>query len=151
MKIMSEYTPTYILTWNPKKFDWREYEEMVDIVKDGIGIETDWSCRSKNLRKGDRFILLMQGMGSKNGVVGFGEILTSTYELPFTEFGDKFVDIRFTRMWNYKTDKYVRTDVLKSMFPEQCFTPQFSGIKVKQSILPVLWRVIDDKHNNNSI
>lgn len=148
---MSEYTPTYILTWNPNKFDWREYEEMVGIVKDGIGLETDWSCRSKNLRKGDRFILLMQGMGIKNGVVGFGKILTSTYELPFTEFGDKFVDIRFERMWNYKTDKYVRTDVLKSMFPEQCFVPQFSGIKVKSSILPVLWRVIDDRNSDNSI
>lgn len=148
---MSEYTSTYILTWNPNKFDWREYEEMVGIVKDGIGLETDWSCRSKNLRKGDRFILLMQGMGIKNGVVGFGKILTSTYELPFTEFGDKFVDIRFERMWNYKTDKYVRTDVLKSMFPEQCFVPQFSGIKVKSSILPVLWRVIDDRNSDNSI
>ena len=145
---MSEYTPTYILTWNPHKFNWENYEHYVEVnQKSGICMECEWSCRSKKMRRGDRFILLMQGMGDKNGVVAVGTILSSVYELPFSEYWTYFIDIRFDRMWNYKTDKYVRTSVLKAMFPEQCFIPQFSGIRVKQSILPMLWKMIEGEKN----
>ena len=140
---MSDYTPTFILTWNPNIFKWDNYEDFVEISKMGFENSMNWSCRSKLPKCGDRFILLMQGMGARNGVVGYGEIIGSPYELPFADWGGRFVDIRVKRMWNYKTDKYVRTGVLTTMFPEQCFKPQFSGIKVKSSILPDLWKIIE--------
>lgn len=141
---MSEYTPTFIFTWNPKVFSWKDYEKLCDIVqKDCLCPKCDWSCRSKTPKYGDRFILLMQGMGDKNGIVGCGRILGSIYELPFADFGGRFVDIKFSRMWNYKTDKYIRTSVLKTLFSEQNFTPQFSGIRVKSAILPDLWKMIE--------
>lgn len=138
---MNDYTPTYILTWNPKVFQWDNYEEVVDIVRNRPD-ECSWSCRSKKPKENDRFILLMQGMSHKNGIVGVGEILSEPYELPFADYGGRFLDIRFTKMWNYKEDKYILTDDLKKLFPEQCFSPQFSGIRVRSSILPELWKVI---------
>lgn len=143
---MSDYTPTYIFTWNPKVFKWTDYKEMVSISQTvGIMLNYNWSCRSKCPREGDRFILLMQGMGRKNGVIGHGEISGAPYDLPFSGYGGRFVDIRFNVLLDYEKDKYVRTDVLKTMFPEQCFTPQFSGIRVKSSILPELWKLIGGK------
>lgn len=140
---MDDYTPTYILTWNPNVYHWNDYEEKVNICKQGFEFDYDWSCRSLKPHSGDRFILLMQGMGRKNGIVGYGTIYDKPYELPFAGYGGRFIDIKFTKMWNYKTDKYVRTDVLKTMFPEQCFSPQMSGIRIRSSILPDLWRMME--------
>lgn len=138
---MEDYTPTYILTWNPKVFHWNDYEKVVDNVRNRPDCCT-WSCRSKKPKENDRFILLMQGMGRKNGIVGYGQIISEPYELPFSDFGGRFLDILFIHLSNYKEDKYVLTDDLKKLFPEQCFTPQFSGIRVRSSILPELWKLI---------
>lgn len=141
---MSDYTPTYILTWNPKVYKWIDYADMADISQSiGIELKTNWSCRSKSPKEGDRFILLMQGMGNKNGVIGYGTILGAPYDLPFSDYGARYVDISFQYLVNHEMHKYVRTDVLKTMFPEQCFTPQFSGVRVKSSILPDLWALIE--------
>lgn len=140
---MSDYTPTYILTWNPNKFDWKDYEETVDLCKQKVVCMFNWSCRSKQPKINDRVILLMQGMDNKNGIVGYGHVTEPPYELPFSDWGGRFLTAKFDRMWNYKTDKYVRTDVLKSMFPEQNFSPQFSGIRIKSSVLPDLWKLIE--------
>ena len=140
---MNDYTPTYIFTWNPKVFEWKDYKNMVRISQTvGIDEYYNWSCRSKQPKDGDRFILLMQGMGRKNGVIGYGEILGAVYDLPFSDWGGRFVDIRFRCLLDYEKDKYLRTDVLKTQFPEQCFTPQFSGIRVRSAILPDLWKMI---------
>lgn len=138
------YTPTFILTWNPKVYLWKSYYSLCGILKNG-GIKPvyDWSCRSKTPKYGDRFILLMQGMGNKNGIVGCGRIVSTVYELPFSDYGGRFVSIQFTKLWDYTKDSYIRTDVLRTMFPEQNFVPQFSGIRVKSAILPDLWELIE--------
>ena len=134
---MIDYTPTCILTWNPKRFNWIEY----DFLCNSGPFMCDWSCRRK-VKEGDRFVLLMQGMGSKNGIIGYGEIV-HFYELTtYNPFGTRFVDIRFERLVDYRKDDYVKTKDLKEAFPEQCFTPQLSGIRVRASILPDMWGMI---------
>lgn len=140
---MSEYTPTFILTWNPDRFRWEEYENLVRLCKMGIVHHIDWSCRSKQPKEGDRFILLMQGQGHKNGIVAYGDILDAPYDLPFADFGGRFLEIAVKKMWDYNKDSYIRTEVLKCKFPEQNFVPQFSGIRVRSSILPDLWQLIE--------
>ena len=147
---MNDYTPTYLLTWNPKKYNWCTFGTIAYTNRvSGYKHETDWSCRSKKPKKGDKFIMLLQGMGEKNGVVGWGRFTSEPYELGNeTVFGSRFINILFYEMWNYQTDDYVKTSQLKELFPEQCFSPQFSGMKVKASILPELWRLIEGSRGN---
>lgn len=137
------YTPTFILTWNPDRFKWEGYENLVQLCRIGFIHHIDWSCRSKQPKYGDRFILLMQGQGKKNGIVASGDIESVTYDLPFADFGGRFLTIGVKKMWDYKKDSYIRTETLKAMFPEQNFAPQFSGIRVRSSILPDLWQLIE--------
>ena len=136
------YTPTYILTWNPRKFHWEEYRDIFRRLKDGTATyRSDWSCRSNRPEAGDRFILLMQGMGDKNGIVGTGIFLGNPYQYGFdTEFGQKFVDIEFRVMWDYETCDYPKTAMLKEMFPDQCWIPQMSGIRIRSAVLPEFWK-----------
>ena len=139
-----EYTPTYILTWNPDKYRWRGYEEICDQTRNGDFLyDTDWSCKSKSPKEGDRFILLMQGQKKRNGIVGYGTFRSEPYEFHTgMPFGRKYVDIRIIRLWNYKQEVYPKTAELMNLFPEQFWRPQFSGVRVKALILPELWKYI---------
>ena len=137
----SVYTPTYILTWNPKRFHWTDYESLPSIIKQNGAISYDWSCRSKKPKPNDRFILLMQGMGDLNGIVGCGHILSSVYDIPFNQYG-KFVDISLEYVWNYKHDDYIKTAWLRESF-DQCWTPQSSGTRIQSKFLPDLWKKIN--------
>lgn len=139
------YIPTYILTWNPERFRWTDYKDICALTQsEGYRYITDWSCRSKRPQKGDRFILLLQGQGKKNGIVGYGTINSKPYDyFADTVFGRRFVDIVIERLWDYTWEDYVKTEVLKEKYPDQCWTPQFSGTRVKSAILPDLWFFIE--------
>ena len=136
------YTPVYILTWNPKRFAWNTYKQEVAKAKSGE-LSANWSCRSKQPRRGDRFILLMQGMGNTNGVIGYGHFSGRPADIGFdTEYGKTYAEIVFTALIDYEAEEYVKTRQLKALFPVQCWVPQGSGIRVKSACVPKLWRMI---------
>ena len=139
------YTPTYILTWNPRKFNWTDYHLACEYIKNIGDFYFDWSCRSKLPKDYDRFILLMQGMGEKNGIVGTGIFTSEPYTVKNTPYGSSFTDITFNRMWNYENEPYVHTSQLTMMFRGQCWTPQMSGTRIRSSILPDLWSLINNR------
>ncbi len=131
-----DYTPTYILTWNPKRFDWLDY---YSAIKTGDMFQTDWTCHTKQPEPKDKFIMLMQGMGKLNGIVAAGRILGE----PYYYWGQRYVDIKITYLWDYRK-KHILAETLRKRFPEQCFTPRSSGIRIKSRYLPDLWRMIDN-------
>jgi hypothetical protein len=140
-----DYSPLFLLTWNPDRFEWDDYGEACDALDKGaMCFETSWSVRNKSPRDGDRFLLLLQGRRDKNGIVGAGYFTSMPYEVPvYTDFGVRFADIEFVRMWDYrKVDGYVHTEILKEVFPSQCFVPQFSGIRAKAAVVPELWAMV---------
>ena len=63
---------TYLLTWNPQKWRWRDLSRRIaEIKKKGFCV-TDWSCgNNKSIAKGDRLFLLRQGEEPR-GIVGAG-------------------------------------------------------------------------------
>ena len=138
------YRPTYLLTWNPNRFNWSEYADICRLTKNrNVPYNTNWSCRTKKPKVGDRFFLLMQGQGEKNGIVGHGIILRGPYNLAVTTpYGGRFVDIAIKRLWDHTCEDYPKTVEFASVYPEQCWTPQMSGIRVKSAILPDIWTYI---------
>src|SRR5262249_44660675 len=50
---------TYLFTWNPRVYAWRDLRADIRKLRRGGVLRTDWSCaRSKRIRAGDRFFLL---------------------------------------------------------------------------------------------
>ena len=145
-----DYTPLYILTWNPKKFIWDDYEEVRKTAEKEGKVTLEWSVRSKRPKKGDRFILLMQGMKALNGIVGYGTfsedpveyMAFSTYDTPF---GTRFAKIGLKKLTDIVSEDYVKTAVLKELFPEQCWSPQMSGIRVRSKYTPKVWSMVKEK------
>lgn len=70
---------TYLVTWNPRKWQWKDLPDAVDAVRrDGITKES-WSCgRTKRIRAGDRLFLLRQGEEPR-GLIASGWATSEPY------------------------------------------------------------------------
>jgi len=71
---------TYLLTWSPKKWRWRDLASRIgEIRKRGFCV-ADWSCgNNKSIEQGDRVFLLRQGEEPR-GIVGAGRAESDSYE-----------------------------------------------------------------------
>ena len=50
--------PTYLVTWNPKKFNWVDFDSCYE---EGLYIG-NWSCgNTKRIQAGDRIFMIRQG------------------------------------------------------------------------------------------
>ena len=63
-------TNAYILTWNPEKWTWENYEQHVADTKTGTTVDEPWSTHAKGITEGDRLFLLRQG--NVRGLIGAG-------------------------------------------------------------------------------
>lgn len=136
---------TFLLTWNPNKFHWMDYVTICKYCQ-GIGsILTDWSTCSKQIKPGDTFYLLMQGMKKQNGIIGKGVFVSNSNEMLFVPTGGKgwYVEVRFDMLKDFRTDDYPSTEMLKFMFPLQCWTPMASGILVREEYTEQLNHLFD--------
>jgi len=93
---------TYLLAWNPKRWDWKTLADDCETVARGGNARQPWSCgNSKGIAVGSHFFLVRLGSDPK-GIVGAGRIASSPYEDlhwdPAREkLGDKtlYVDVDF--------------------------------------------------------
>jgi 5-methylcytosine-specific restriction enzyme A len=72
--------PSYLLTWNPKKWQWDEFDEEIHTIEDEGSCLGQWSCgNSKRIRQGDRLFLLRQGVEPR-GLIASGWALSDWFE-----------------------------------------------------------------------
>ena len=71
---------TYLLTWSPKKWQWKDLPRRIsEIRKKGFCV-VDWSCgNNKSIAEGDRVFLLRQGEEPR-GIVGAGRAASAPFE-----------------------------------------------------------------------
>lgn len=141
---------TYLLAWNPKRWQWSNIAEMSDDVKDGKTVLDRWSCgNSKKLKKGDRFFLICLGQEPR-GIFASGEIEGDSYEdLHWGEekasLGEttQYVKIRYDTLLNPKTDPILPRDLLNSPILSNMFwDTQRSGVQIPDTVvkeLEILW------------
>ena len=69
---------TYLLTWNPKRWDWDLRADLSALKKHGF-CDGRWSCgRSKRIKPGDQMYLLRQGLEPR-GIMASGQALSEPY------------------------------------------------------------------------
>ncbi|CAA9505370.1 MAG: ADP-ribosylglycohydrolase family protein [uncultured Rubrobacteraceae bacterium] len=73
---------TYLLTWNPNRWQWEDLREMADVVAEVGSVTISWSCgNTKKIEEGDRAFLLRQGVEPR-GIIAPGTVVTLPYEAP---------------------------------------------------------------------
>jgi 5-methylcytosine-specific restriction protein A len=70
---------TYILTWNPSLWEWKDYNSAIAQVARGETYEIDWSSgNTKKIRAGDRLFMLRQN--SDRGIIAAGRASSDCFQ-----------------------------------------------------------------------
>jgi 5-methylcytosine-specific restriction protein A len=69
---------TYLVTWNPNRWEWDMHEDIAALKRRGF-FDSQWSCgRTKSIKTGDRLFLLRQGREPR-GIVASGFAMSEPY------------------------------------------------------------------------
>ena len=134
----------WLLSWNPDKWNWKKYAEWCNGTKYGVKFTESWTCRSEKPAVGDEFYLIKQG-DKPRGIIGHGHIVRESYSAPHynaerAKKGEKtnHIDVEFDYLLNYETEPILDQGHLKKILPDQHWSPQGSGIQIREEIVPKL-------------
>lgn len=127
---------TYLLTWNPKRWQWEGLRELAFQAKKGQAVNITWSCgRTKKIRKGDRIFMLRQSTEPR-GVFGSGLVLSDVYEdchFDLSRPGEQanYVDIRLDTLFDPEIDEILpRQQLKRGILAGGHWDTQMSGIEI---------------------
>jgi 5-methylcytosine-specific restriction enzyme A len=94
--------PTYLLTWNPRRWAWKDFDEEYESLRTEGFLDDSWNfhLNRRRVKEGDRVFVLRQGVDPK-GVVASGYVTSEAYK--DVHFSDRrkmawYVDVRFDVM-----------------------------------------------------
>ena len=128
----------YIYTWNPEKWRWADLQDAIYQVNNGEDYEMFWSCgNTKRIQPGDLFFLIKVGTKPR-GIIGCGYVSSAPYDRPHWDESKRAageVAPRTNLLFKALSEKPIfSTEELERRFPEQLWSPQASGISVKDEI-----------------
>ena len=98
----------WLLTWNPEKWQWDNYDEECEEASEEKPLGFTWSCVSKKAQAGDEFYLMKQGRLPR-GIIAHGIITAGG--LDYEHWDDdkagqtiNYVDGECDTLLNYKTE-----------------------------------------------
>ena len=144
---------TWLLTWNPNKWEWENLARDRAATHDGKTVTIRWNSSNRKAAVGDKAYLARTGIAPK-GIIAIGNIVAAPYEAPHwdevkAEAGETrwYVDVAFSRIQDpLANDPYLtKEDLGKITIDQQDWSPQASGIEIKQrsaGILEKLWEKV---------
>ncbi|MBN2892968.1 MAG: HNH endonuclease [Bacteroidales bacterium] len=131
----------FLFAWNPDNWKWIDLEKNLEELKNTGKVTLKWSCISHNkVRPGDRAFLIRLGVNPK-GLIGSGKVISEPFLSP--HWGDKDKDvhrvlIEFDVLIDAEKEQILLLENLKNKLKNQNWTPQSSGISIKNEIIPEL-------------
>ena len=129
---------SWLLTWNPSNYAFTEYEEKRQDVLTGKQYVDQWACANTNVNLGDRVYLIRIGTGDRNGIIASGYAAKTSYQAPHYDPAKaaegvqiRKIDVEFDCLLDRNGNEYLDQNTLKKLFPEQQWSPQGSGIEIK--------------------
>jgi len=152
----------WLLTWNPDNWQWENLAADRAATHKGKTITISWNCANRSAVVGDKAYLARTGVSPK-GIVASGNIVTAPSEAKHwdeakAEAGKTrwYVDVAFSRIQNpLANDPYLTSeDLSKITIDQQDWSPQSSGIEIKQrsaGVLKTLWeKVVESSKETGS-
>lgn len=138
------YGKAWLLAWNRDMWPWNDFAERCKDTKAGKTFVERWSCRNRKPRIGEEVFLIKVG-GQTKGLIGHGTVKREPYEkehyVPaMAAVGKKarYIDVEFDRLIDYEQEPCISQKELEEKCGAQDWSPQGSGIEIKQEVLPVL-------------
>jgi 5-methylcytosine-specific restriction protein A len=133
---------TYLLTWNPQKWEWDNLPRLAEQTAEGKKVSYSWSCGvTKRIEIGSRIFLMRLGRSAR-GIVGAGRATTRPF---FDEhwneekrrIGKKGLRINcdWDTLLDSKTQNILPLETLRTgRLADFNWTPQASGVEVDSGI-----------------
>ncbi|MDX1453887.1 MAG: DUF3883 domain-containing protein [Gammaproteobacteria bacterium] len=140
---------TYLVSWDPTKWDWRSIKDQSDQAKRGAPIERTWSCGSaRRIFNGDVVYFLRQGREPR-GLFARGVVTRGSYEATNPDVQDAnrgrptlVIDIKFTELVNGSTEVVVPRPLLKGgLLGKFVWDIRESGVKIPEDVATQLENV----------
>ena len=137
---------TYLLTWSPKKWQWKDLSRRISEIKKKGYCVSDWSCgNNKSIAEGDRLFLLRQGEEPR-GIVGAGWAESEPYEeIHWREEKARvgkttmYLTVRWEKLLNPETESiFPREWLNEGGSQESTGTRRFSRIAIRPDAAEVL-------------
>jgi 5-methylcytosine-specific restriction protein A len=137
---------TYLLTWSPRKWQWKDLQKRISEIKRKGRCITDWSCgNNESIVKGDRLFLLRQGEEPR-GIVGAGWAESQSYEeIHWREEKAKvgkttmYVSVRWEKLLDPDRESiFPREWLNKGILSHVNWNTQISGITIRPEVADVL-------------
>ncbi len=146
---------TFLFVWNPRKWDWTDLEEIVDLIERTGCASEKWSVVShKKIQPGDRAFLMRLGVEPK-GIMGSGYVTTKPFLSKHWSGEDRLVHkvlIDFEVLINPISEPLLSLDLLKQGdLVRLNWTPQASGIEIQPEFVDELEAVWFDFLNSQNI
>jgi 5-methylcytosine-specific restriction enzyme A len=125
--------PSYLLTWNPKKWKWQTFEADYRSIRKVGYLDSGWSCGvTRRIKKDDRLFLLRQGTEPR-GIVAAGVATSDPFE--DVHFADKkkrafYIDARFDVLLRPETEILPRSALGRGRLRDVHWDPQASGMSI---------------------
>ncbi len=141
---------TYLLAWNPKKWNWTDFAEMSEKVTSGDRVTSRWSCgNSKNITKGDRVFFIRLGENPKgifaSGIVLKGAYVDQHWNSDKVVAGRKgtFVELQFDCLLDPETDIILPRELLLNdkRLSQMHWDTQMSGVSIPENVASELEKV----------
>ena len=141
---MAEHQNTWLVTWNKNGFEWEDYKESCEETKAGHAQKLSWTCTSIKPAIGDEVFLIKLG-DHPRGMIGHGTVVHESYEAEHynpqrARQGDvaRYIGIEFDCLLDYEKDRILSQEELNNNCSAQHWSPQASGISIKDEVLPTL-------------
>ena len=136
---------TYLLTWNPSKWDFEGgYNVFLQSVNNGENPIIEWRAANFSIKKGDTLFLMRLGVQPR-GIILKGIAMgnghpSKHYEEGRAKAGEMInrVDVKFVSAGDFAKGEYIDWRVLQTRFPNQNWTPQASGIAIRDEYCDAL-------------
>jgi 5-methylcytosine-specific restriction enzyme A len=137
---------TYLLTWNPQKWQWEGLQEDIDELAGKGSLIFRWSCgNSKRIVKGDRVFLLRQGEEPR-GLMASGWAESDSFQE--THWREekarkgrttRYVEVRWDVLLNPESESIFPREWLNTPpLSEVNWNTQISGITIRPEVAEVL-------------
>lgn len=141
---------TYLLSWDPTRWDWRNIKEQAESVTRGTPVVRQWACgTARRIFSGDIVYFIRQGREPR-GLFARAEVVRGSYEASNADVQDAqrgrntlVIDVQFRELVNAHQMVLVqKADLKGGLFGKFVWDIKESGIKLPEDIateLTSLW------------
>ena len=136
--------PTYLLTWNPKQWQWVDLAECAAKLKAQGYLDDRWGVgRNRKIGKGDRLFLMRLGREPR-GICGSGWATSTVFESQHWNENKAalFVELRWDMLLDAERESVLPLEILRhGLLATMKWDSRISGVRIPDEVAKELERV----------